>query len=322
MEKFITATGKTIDLAIANALEQLGMDRDSVSVEVLDNPKSGFLGFGAQPAKVKVTYEVPDEVEQPKPALSSASRSKPKKPAQPKEEPAARVIAPAAPPAPKPQPQPPLDTQARAARPERKPRNDDRRKNDQRKPRNDQPRREQPAAAPAAPAEPKVYKPAEAGSMEERIEIFIKGLLEHMGSDAVPHAEKGADETYLVDLTGENLGILIGRRGETLDAIQHLTNYAVNRGANKRVRINVDAENYRQKREDSLRRLAQKVAGKVVRYRRNITLEPMNAYERHVIHAALQEHPDVTTFSTGTEPNRRIVVAYSRYKNSAFNEED
>ena len=82
MEKFITATGKTIDLAIAAALEQLRMDRDSVSVEVLDNPKSGFLGIGAQPARVKVTYEAPDEA--PKPALSSASRSKPKKPAEPK----------------------------------------------------------------------------------------------------------------------------------------------------------------------------------------------------------------------------------------------
>ena len=319
MEKFITATGKTIDLAIANALEQLGMDRDSVSVEVLDNPKSGFLGFGAQPAKVKVTYEVPDVEEAPRPALSSASRSKPKKTVQAQED-APRVIAPAAPAAPRPQPMPPLDTAERAARPERRPRNE--RRNDQpRRQRSEQPRREQPAA-PAAPAEPKVYAPAEPGSTEERIEIFIKGLLEHMGSDAVPHAVKNADDTYMVDLVGENLGILIGRRGETLDAIQHLTNYAVNRGASKRVRINVDAENYRLKREESLRRLAQKVAGKVSRYRRNITLEPMNAYERHVIHAALQDHPDVTTFSTGTEPNRRIVVAYSRYKNAQTPDEE
>ena len=95
MEKFITATGKTIDLAIAAALEQLRMDRDSVSVEVLANPKSGFLGIGAQPARVKVTYEAPDEA--PKPALSSASRSKPKKPAEPKPADGAKVIAPAAP---------------------------------------------------------------------------------------------------------------------------------------------------------------------------------------------------------------------------------
>ena len=292
MEKFITATGKTIDLAIAAALEQLGMDRDSVSVEVLDNPRSGFLGIGAQPARVKVTYEAPDEP--PKPALSSASRSKPKKPVQESAS-APKVIAPAAPAAPAPAMAQP--------RPERKPQ---------------QPKapKAPKAAEQTAPAEPKVYAPADPGSVEEQIEQFVKGLLEHMGSNAVPHAAKSADETYMVDLVGENLGILIGRRGETLDAIQHLTNYAVNRGQTKRVRINVDAENYRLKREESLQRLASKVAGKVVKYRRNITLEPMNAYERHVIHAALQDHPDVTTFSTGTEPNRRIVVAYSRYKSA------
>ena len=327
MEKFITATGKTIDLAIAAALEQLGLDRDSVSVEVLDNPRSGFLGIGAQPAKVKVTYEAPDEA--PKPALSSASRSKPKKPAQ-EAAAAPKVIAPAVPAAapapamaqpksePKSEPKPEAKPQQPRPAREQKPRTD-RKPQQSRAPKAPAERREQPA--PKAPVEPKVYAPAEPGSVEEKIEQFIKGLLEHMGSDAVPHAVKAADETYAVDLVGENLGILIGRRGETLDAIQHLTNYAVNRGQTKRVRINVDAENYRLKREESLQRLAVKVAGKVVKYRRNITLEPMNAYERHVIHAALQDHPDVTTFSTGTEPNRRIVVACSRYKPEAASEE-
>ena len=320
MEKFITATGKTIDLAIAAALEQLGMDRDSVSVEVLENPKSGFFGIGAQPAKIKVTYEAPDEQPAaPAPALSSASRSKPKKAAPaaenapkviaPAAESAPRVIAPAAPAQPKPQPKADAPKSDKPRR-ERKPQ-------PERKPQQAKPAEKKPAPA---PAEPKVYAPAQPGSVEETIEVFVKGLLEHMGSDAVPHAAKSADESYMVDLVGENLGILIGRRGETLDAIQHLTNYAVNRGQNKRVRINVDAENYRRKREESLQRLAQKVAGKVVKYRRNITLEPMNAYERHVIHAALQEYPDVTTYSTGTEPNRRIVVAYSRYKNTEFEE--
>ncbi len=320
MEKFITATGKTIDLAIAAALEELHMDRDSVSVEVLENPRSGFLGIGAQPARVKVTYEAPDEA--PKPALSSASRSKPKKPAESKPADSAKVIAPAAPkviaPA-APEAPRPQDMRASAPKAPQQPRQE-RAPKQQRGPkperRDQKPRQPQQPEKPAVPAEPKVYAPAEPGSTEERIETFIKGLLEHMGSDAVPHAVKTADETYLVDLVGENLGILIGRRGETLDAIQHLTNYAVNRGQNKRVRINVDAESYRLKREQALQRLAQKVAGKVTRYRRNITLEPMNAYERHVIHAALQDHPDVTTFSTGTEPNRRIVVAYSRYKSA------
>ena len=290
MEKFITATGKTIDLAIEAALRELKMDRDSVSVEVLENPKSGFLGFGASPAKVKVTYEVPDEPERPAPALSSASRSKSKK-AEPA--PASKAI--------NPKPiNPPKKVEAApkaAEKPAEKP-------------------AEKRERAPKAPKVEKTYAPAAPGSKEEKIEAFIKGLLEHMGSDAVPHAYLGENDTYQVDLVGEDLGFLIGRRGETLDAIQHLTNYAINRDSSKRARINVDAENYRRKREESLKRLAQKVAGKVVKYRRSITLEPMNAYERHVIHATLQDYPDVTTHSTGTEPGRRVVVSYSKYQDS------
>lgn len=296
MEKFITATGKTIDLAIENALQQLGMDRDSVSVEVLENPKSGFLGFGACPAKVKVTYEVPDEEVKPAPALSSASRSKPKK-YEPKQE-AQKPLNPINPKPVQKQETPKAEAPKAAEQPKR------------------QPRTEKPKAEPKPepkPVEVKEYAPAAEGSVEAQIEGFIKGLLEHMGSDAVPHAWKTEGDTYQVDLVGENLGMLIGRRGETLDAIQHLTNYSINRDSTKRARINVDAENYRLKREDSLRRLAMKVAGKVVKYRRNITLEPMNAYERHVIHATLQDVPDVTTYSTGSEPNRRVVVSYSKY---------
>ena len=122
--------------------------------------------------------------------------------------------------------------------------------------------------------------------------------------------EKGR---YSVVLEGQKLGQLIGRRGETLDAIQQLTNYAINTGSDsKRVRVQMDAENYRARREQSLESLANKVAAKVAKYRRSVTLEPMNAYERHVIHAALQDVKGVTTYSIGTEPNRRVVVAYDR----------
>ena len=144
------------------------------------------------------------------------------------------------------------------------------------------------------------------------IKAFLKGLLEHMDSAAgvkVYLPEKGR---YKVILEGQGLGSLIGRRGETLDAIQQLTSYAVNRGGGPRVRIHLDAENYRAKREQSLQHLARKVAGKVVRYRRSVTLEPMNAYERHVIHTALQDFEGVTTYSTGADPNRRVVVAPDR----------
>ena len=292
MIKSIEKSGKTEDLAIAAALEELGLSRDDVTVEILERAKSGFLGFGASPAKVKVTYEVPDEGVKPAPALSSASRSKPKK-----QEPKKESLNPINP--------KPAKAEAPKAPKAEAPKQD-------RRPEQKKPRGEKKPAAPKAAAPVKEYAPAASGSVEERIEVFIKGLLEHMGSDAVPHCVKTESDTYQVDLVGENLGMLIGRRGETLDAIQHLTNYTINRDSNKRSRINVDAENYRMKREDSLRRLGQKVAGKVIKYRRNITLEPMNAYERHVIHATLQEMENITTHSTGVEPNRRVVIEYVR----------
>ena len=162
------------------------------------------------------------------------------------------------------------------------------------------------------PAEPKVYAPAEPGSVEEQIEVFLKGLLEHMGSNAVPHAWKVEGNNYKVEFTGDDLGYLIGRRGDTLDAIQHLANYTVNRDVEGHIRINVDAECYREKREDSLRRYARKKAQQVLKARRRTTLEPMNAYERHVIHATLQDMDRITTYSVGTEPNRRVVIEYVR----------
>ena len=312
MEKTIVSTGKTIDLAVEAALNQLGLDRDSVSVMVLQQAKSGFLGFGAQPAKVQLSYEVPDPIEEkvpekPKSALGSASRSKPKatalpdsaKPQPPKPEaPKAEAPKPVAPAA-----EPPRQDKPAAPKPPRAPRPE--RKFDAPKaPREPRPeRRVEP---------PKEYAPAEPGSTEEKIEQFIQGLLEHMGSKAVPHCWKVDGNTYKVDLTGEDLGYLIGRRGDTLDAIQHLTNYTVNRDVDGHIRVNVDAESYREKREDSLRRYARKKAQQVLKARRRTTLEPMNAYERHVIHAALQDMENITTHSTGVEPNRRVVIEYVR----------
>ncbi len=306
MEKFIVTTGKTIDLAVAAALKDLNLDRDSVSVEVLENAKSGFLGIGASPAKVKVTYEAPDPVpEAPLTALSSASRSKPKE----RPEPTSAIIS-----RPGKKPEPEQETQPRR---ENKPQQRrDRPAKSERKPEQKPERREpKPQAVPVVPAPAqREYAPAPEGSLEQRVEIFLTGLLQHMGSTAVPHAYMLDEETCRADLVGEDVGMLIGRRGDTLDAIQYLTSYAINHDAAKRVRISVDAGAYRQKREEALRQLARKMAGKAVKYHRNFTLEPMNAYERHVIHAALQDYPEVTTFSTGTEPHRRIVVAYAKEK--------
>jgi len=259
-------TAKTEDEAIAKGLAHLGLDRDDVSVEILNRGKTGFLGIGSVPAKVKLTYEAPDEPERlPEPV-----------PAPPVAE--AKPVHDPRPPRP-------------APRPERPP----------------APRAEKPAPAPEKHAAPKGEPVCD--DVAAAIVKFQSGLFEHMGVEATPVVTRDGD-TYQVVLEGGNMGALIGHRGETLDAIQQLTGYAVNRGRSHRVRIHVDAEGYRARREESLNRLARKTAGKVVKNRRNITLEAMNAYERHVIHTALQDYPGVSTFSTGTEPNRRTVVAY------------
>ncbi len=250
MMKFIESTGKNEEAAIAAALRELGLSRDEVSVEVLELAKPGFLGIGGTPAKVKVSYEAPDE--EPAVAVPAA----PERGDDPVDEAVEEDEAPA-----------PV------------------------------------MAAVAAPA---------GDDRAEKIVGFLTGLLERMEVNAVPQVSVDEEGNYLVELVGEGLGAVIGRRGETLDAIQQLTGYAVNHGQQRRVRVRVDAEGYRSKREESLERMARRVADKVVRYRRNMTLEPMNAYERHVVHTALQDYPGVTTYSVGVEPNRRTVVAYSQ----------
>ena len=244
MLKTLEKSGKTEEAAIAAALEELGLDRDDVSVEIVERAKSGFLGIGASPAVVRVQYEAPDE------ELETVAEAAAESPA------AASAEA-------------------------------------------------QPAAAPAAPAadEPESYA---------RIRAFVSGLLEHMGIQAEIETTARDNGGVNVNLSGSNMGAVIGRRGETLDAIQHLTNYAVNRGSDKHMHISVDAESYRAKREESLVRLAEKMAAKAIKYKRSMALEPMNSYERHVIHTAQQDYEGVTTSSTGTEPNRRVVDSYEK----------
>lgn len=250
MKKYLEKSGKTEDEALAAALRELGLDRDDVSVEIVERAKSGFLGIGASPAVVRVEYDAPDE----EPV---------------KEAPAAPVSEP--------------------------------------------PRAEKKAEKAAAPAAPAVStEPKYTEGVKADTERFLRGLLERMGVKAEIEITDRDNGGILVNLSGPGMGAVIGRRGETLDAIQHLTNYAVNRGSDKRCHISVDAESYRAKREESLVHLAEKMAAKVVKYKRSMALEPMNSYERHVIHTALQNFEGVSTSSTGTEPNRRVVVSYER----------
>ena len=228
MIKSLEKTGRTEEDAINAALSELGLDRDDVSVEILERAKSGFLGIGASPAVVRVSYEVADE-------------------------------------------------------------------------------------------EPEVVEVVETEAPQQVIDecedyaairSFLGGLLDRMGVKADMEISPRANDGINVSLSGNGMGAIIGRRGETLDAIQHLTNYVVNRSSDKHLHISVDAECYRSKREESLTRLAEKMADKAIKYKRSMALEPMNSYERHVIHTALQNYEGVTTSSTGVEPNRRVVVSY------------
>ena len=261
MIKYLEKSGRTQDEALQAALSELGLDKDGIgySHELVQMPKPGFLGIGAVPAIVRVSYEVPDE---PAPAPKAEAPKAAPKAEAPKAAPKAA------------------------------------------------PKQEAPRSAPAPKAEPPKAAPVDENADYAAIRAFLSGLLERMGVNADIEISPRDNGGINVNLSGSGMGAIIGRRGETLDAIQHLTNYVVNHGSDKRLHISVDAENYRAKREESLTKLAEKMAEKAVKYKRSMALEPMNSYERHVIHTALQNYEGVTTSSTGVEPNRRVVVSY------------
>jgi spoIIIJ-associated protein len=140
---------------------------------------------------------------------------------------------------------------------------------------------------------------------------FLKGMFEAWGED-VEVCSEIKDDVLCVELKGENMGLIIGKRGETLDAIQHLTSLSVNAGSDNFIKVNVDTENYREKRNQTLAELSKKLAVRVAKTRKNMTLEPMNSYERRIIHATLQDDKYVTTYSVGQSPNRKVVIAYNK----------
>lgn len=328
MQKSIETTGTTRDAAIEEALRQLNLDRDSVSVEVLDNGKKGFFGIGATPARVRVTYEVPDEPVKPakpeksfaQPVQKSRPEFKPEKPAKPAPRPAQtrpsfagidpndpRLTTPhlvkSAPKA-EDKPEVKAEKSERTERPRRE--------------RTERPRREREDRAPRAPrvSQPREEKPVIPVSPEAMEKCtaeairFISGLLKEMGVEGeVKVLEQTVADQLRLEITGPDMGPVIGRRGDTLDAIQYLTSLVMSRVTDEHVRLSVDTENYRVKRAESLERLARKMAGKVVQYHKPMTLEPMNPYERRIIHSTLQDYRGVTTYSTGSEPGRRVVIA-------------
>ncbi|MBQ3425445.1 MAG: protein jag [Clostridia bacterium] len=305
----IEASGKTVKDAIRNGLTELGCDSDDVEIQVIEMGSPGLFGMFGKPAKVRLTLKGEDpalEIEMPVLSLDAAGARKPKQEKRRQEKPAEK---------------PEDKAPAAELRPEeeapreggKKSRSRRRRKSGSSGEATENQVREEAPAQEEAPAavfehEPFVATPEEALSEESRrAREFLMGLTERMGVP-VEVALQETEEQLRMQMTGENMSLLIGRRGETLDALQYLTSLYINRGREAYLRISIDTENYRAKREEALRKLALRMAGRAKKSGRRVALEPMNPYERRILHSALQNDPDVTTHSEGEEPYRRVII--------------
>lgn len=334
--KTYEATGKNYEEALQNGLNALHATISDVTVETLEEGSKGLFGlFGSKPCKLRLTlHEVEEEVEEDDPLadlLSSVKVEAPKPAAQPKpvqEKPAevkveAKVEAPMEAPAVEAAPAatdaaPAADAAERPAPVQRK-RNDRPKKDKPRQPKAEgesAPKPERKPLPPKAPAAP-LEKPVVTMIPDEQIDpaspvgqaqSFLKELTHLMGVDVTVAMGTDAENNIFAQMTGDTLGILIGRRGETLDALQYLTSLRINKGQDHYTRVTLDTENYRAKREDTLIRLANRMANRAVKTGRKVSLEPMNPYERRVIHSALQPNELVDTHSEGEEPKRHIVI--------------
>ncbi len=299
------ASARTVEEAIELGLQELGVSIGDVDVRVVEEGSKGLFGlFGSRMAKVCLTVKASEEdplgnlLEEKKPAKKAAEK--------PAEKPAAEKAAE------KPAAKKPAEKKEAARKPAAKPEKKE-------KP------AEKPAAEKAEPAEkpePRTLeKPEVTMIAAENLDpespagiakAFLGELTKLMGVDVTIDMGTDAEGNVYGFINGDTLGILIGRRGETLDALQYLTSLKVNRGRDSYTRVTLDTENYRAKREDTLIRLANRMANRALRTGRKVSLEPMNPYERRIIHFALQQNEGVTTHSEGDEPNRHVVITHKK----------
>ena len=303
--EYIEVTGKSVEEAITNACTKLGIPSDKLDYEVIDKGNSGFLGiFNSKPAKIKAREKQEESVveqvkaEEPKKSIEAPVHTEKKfekkadnfKKAEPKKEFKAE------------------------SKKEYKPA--DNHKNAD--------KNAEVKEAPKVEAQPQPKEEPFTAEQKEVIKKDIKEFLNNMfGAMSM---EVKADITFddeensvNVDLSGDNMGVLIGKRGQTLDSIQYLTSLVINKNSEKYVRVKLDTENYRKRRKETLESLAKNIAYKVKRSRRPVSLEPMNPYERRIIHSALQADKFVSTRSEGEEPFRHVVVYLERENNNRYN---
>lgn len=301
--EYIEVTGKSVEEAITNACTKLGIPSDKLDYEVIDKGNSGFLGiFNSKPAKIKAREKQEETVveqvnaEEPKKAIEAPVHAEKKfeKKADnfKKEEPKKEFKA---------EPKKEFKKEYKPA---------DNHKNAEVK--EVSKAEEQPKAEPFTAEQKEVIK--------KDIQTFLNNMFGAMSMEVKADITFDDEENSVnVDLSGDNMGVLIGKRGQTLDSIQYLTSLVINKNSEKYVRVKLDTENYRKRRKETLESLAKNIAYKVKRSRRPVSLEPMNPYERRIIHSALQADKFVSTRSEGEEPFRHVVVYLERENNNRYN---
>ena len=294
MKGSIRVSAKTLDDAITEALIQLGVTSDRLEYEVIEKGSAGFLGIGMKQAVIEAWKK---EEKEPEIEVSIKEDLSFKKIEEEMEE----------------------NERKEKEKPVHK-KKDNREKKQPAKEKKEAPKKEEPAKEEEKPEEAVEETPVkekqELAKVEEQtikaVEQFISDTLKAMDMEVEITSSIDEDGALCIDMKGDHMGILIGKRGQTLDALQYLANRVANKHQDGYVRVKLDTENYRARREETLKHLAKNIAHKVKRNRRPVVLEPMNPYERRIIHSALQSDPYVTTHSEGEEPYRKVVVTLKR----------
>lgn len=277
----IESSAKTMEEAVTQGLEKLNVSLGDVSIDIIDEGSKGLFGLiGGKPARVRLTVKDGAEDQDILASLSLGGEA-------------------------------PTKTKQKS-KPEAKPARQEKPKSNEKQERQNAPvsRKDKSDKAETAASTPKSIqgKLQDAQSAAGKAQRFLMEVTRLMGVEVSVNAAVDSEGNVRVDMHGDTLGILIGRRGETLDALQYLTSLSVNRGQDDYTRVTIDTENYRAKREEALTRLANRMANRAVKTGRKVVLEPMNPYERRILHSALQQNDAVTTHSEGDEPNRHVVI--------------
>ena len=286
--RFSEKWGVDVETAVGLALKDLKLERDEVEVEILEESSSGFLGIGSKLAKVRVTAKEDKTSSKEKATFDDIDAILAGLP----ENTSSKL---------------PDEVRAEYDKYEAEER-EDARKREKALAKNKKGNKSKNKKYDLSVEDTMLYEVKKLDPVEGHpVETFLKDIADKMGIN-LSFSVKEGDELVFVEITGKDTGTIIGKRGATLDAVQCLASYVVNKDKNKYVRVILDAENYRSKREKTLVNLANRLAGKVERTRRSVTLEPMNPYERKVIHCTLQNHPRVKTRSEGKDPYRKVTI--------------